>query len=243
VAQAYLHLGVAYLGKGHEASARAQFREALARVKDLNLTPDRFAPKVIEAFEQARVEAGRGAAPAPSPAAAAKPQPTGAPRAAAAEPAQQGGSGKKVLIGALVLAGVGGGVALAAGGGGGSSAPTPAPSRTETFSNNLDGNANLTFPISVAAGGSLQATLTWTEPEARLAMDLHLPGSIVATSSLASNTRATLTANVSAQGYSLQVRHRGGCGDEPEGFSARAASLRARARPCSTPFTLMVVHP
>lgn len=241
-ALAYLHLGVAYLGKGHEASARAQFREALARVKDLNLTPDRFAPKVIEAFEQARAESARGAAPAPSPAAPRPPEAAATSRPAAPASEKRGGSGKKVLIGALALAGVGGGIAAAAGGGG-SAAPTPAPTRTETFSDNLPGNANLTFPIRVAGSGSLQATLTWTEPEARLAMDLHLPGSIVATSSLSSNTRATLTANVSAQGYNLQVLHRGGCGDEPGASSARSAALRAPARPCSTSFTLTVVHP
>lgn len=241
VAQAYLHLGVAYLGKGHEASARAQFREALARVKDLNLTPDRFAPKVIEAFEQARAESARGAAPAPSTAAPRKPEAADPPRPAAPAPGNQGGSGKKVLIGALVLAGVGGGIAAAAGGGG-SAAPTPPPLRTENFSDNLPGNANLTFPITVAGTGSFQATLTWTEPDARLAMDLHLPGTIVATSAPSSNTRATLTANVTAQLYSLQVVHRGGCGDESAGL-VRSVAPRAPARPCSTSFSLTVVHP
>jgi hypothetical protein len=239
VAQAYLHLGVAYLGKGHEASARAQFREALARVKDLDLSPEKFAPKVIEAFEQARAESGRGAvaaAPAPPP---DHPAPVAATQAAA----EKKGGGKGLLIGGLLVAGVGGGVAVAAGGGGGggSATPTPAPRRTETFNDNLPGNANLTYPIVVASAGTLEATLTWTEPEARLAMDLHLPGTIVARSTPGTNTRATLTFNVSPQTYQLQVLHRGGCGDE-----AGAASLPSfglEARPCSSSLTLTVIHP
>lgn len=236
VAQAYLYLGVAYLGKGHEASARAQFREALGRVRDLNLSPDKFAPKVIEAFEQARAESARGAA------ASASSSPARPVAADGGKPASKGGSGKRVLIGALVLAAVGGGVAAAAGG---SSTPTPAPRRTESFSDNLIGNQNLTFPIDVAAAGVLEATLTWTEPDARLAMDLHLPGSIVTASMPTSTSRATLTASVSAQRYNLQVLHRGGCGDEPSAAAGRtvAAAVRTRARPCSAAFSLTVIHP
>jgi hypothetical protein len=240
VAQAYLHLGVAYLGKGHEASARAQFREALARVKDLDLSPEKFAPKVIEAFEQARAESGRGAATA-----APTPPPARPAAAAVPAPAEKKGGGKGLLIGGLVVAGVGGGVAVAAGGGGGggSATPTPPPRRTETFTDNLPGNANLTYPIVVAAAGTLEATLTWTEPEARLAMDLHLPGTIVARSTPGSNTRATLTFNVSPQTYQLQVLHRGGCGDEAGASSLSLPSLGLVARPCSSSLTLMVIHP
>lgn len=55
--QAYLYLGVAYLGKGHESAAKARFREALAQVSDLKLSSDKFAPKVVAIFEQARAEA------------------------------------------------------------------------------------------------------------------------------------------------------------------------------------------
>lgn len=239
VAQAYLHLGVAYLGKGHEASARAQFREALARVKDLDLSPEKFAPKVIEAFEQARAESGRGAAAVPAAAPSARPAEPAVPLAPSEK---KGASGKGLLIGGLVLAGIGGGVAAAAGGGGGGSAtPTPAPRRTETFNDNLPGNANLTYPITVAAAGTLEATLTWTEPEARLAMDLHLPGTIVARSTPGSNTRATLTFNVSPQTYQLQVLHRGGCGDEAGASSMPSFALGVR--PCSSSLTLVVIHP
>lgn len=54
--QAFLYLGIAYLGKGDEVSAKARFREVLARVKDMKLGPDRFTPRVIQVFEQARAE-------------------------------------------------------------------------------------------------------------------------------------------------------------------------------------------
>lgn len=54
LARAYLYLGIAYLAKGHETSARARFREALAQARDLELEPDQFAPRVIELFEKAR---------------------------------------------------------------------------------------------------------------------------------------------------------------------------------------------
>ena len=61
--QAFLYLGIAYLGKGDEVSAKARFREVLARVKDMKLGPDKFAPKVIQIFEQARAESKTQLAP------------------------------------------------------------------------------------------------------------------------------------------------------------------------------------
>lgn len=76
--QSHLYLGVAYLAKGHETAARASFREALTQFRDLRVSPEKFAPRVIEVFEQARREnaqetAARAATatpvPAPSPAA------------------------------------------------------------------------------------------------------------------------------------------------------------------------------
>src|SRR5688572_31571048 len=39
-------------------SARARFRDALKQARDLNPSPDRFAPRVIELFEKAREEMG-----------------------------------------------------------------------------------------------------------------------------------------------------------------------------------------
>jgi tetratricopeptide (TPR) repeat protein len=64
---AYLYLGIAYVGKGHEAAAKAKFREALERIKDLSLSPDKYPPKVINLFEAARAEASRGGTTAAPP--------------------------------------------------------------------------------------------------------------------------------------------------------------------------------
>lgn len=121
LAEAYVYLGVAYLAKGHETSAKAQFREALARTRDLKLTADKFAPRVIELFEKAREETR---------VAAAGPQPRPTPSASAS----RGGSKTTLLlVGGGVL--VAGGVAVAAAGGGGGSGSgatattTPAPTQ------------------------------------------------------------------------------------------------------------------
>ena len=122
LAQAYLYLGIAYLGRSHELSARARFVDALLQDRELTLTPDRFAPKVIEIFESARREVLGARPPAGS---AASPPPTAATEA----PAKKGGSKT-----ALILLGVGGaaaaGVAIAAGGkSGGSSSSASAITR------------------------------------------------------------------------------------------------------------------
>ena len=102
LSEAYLYLGIAYLGKGHEAAARAKFREAVKSVRDLNLSPDKFSPRVIEFVEAAKQEAGPS-----SPAGPAAPAKAVSP--AAPEPAKKGGSGKTVLfvvLGAVVAGGV-----------------------------------------------------------------------------------------------------------------------------------------
>ncbi|HET7746837.1 MAG TPA: hypothetical protein VFM29_06025, partial [Vicinamibacteria bacterium] len=107
----FLYLGVAYLAKGHEITAKARFREALAHVRDLRLSAEKFAPKVMEVFEAARQEAERArpaAKPAPSP--------------VATDTTKKGGAGKTlVLVGAGVAA-AGGALALSSGG---SSGPDP----------------------------------------------------------------------------------------------------------------------
>ena len=101
LAQAYLYLGIAYLAKGQEMSARVRFREAVKQARDLNLSPDKFAPKVIEEFERAREDV----------------------RKTAPETAQKGGggAGKWLLIGGGAAAAGGAALVLA----GGSSEPDP----------------------------------------------------------------------------------------------------------------------
>jgi hypothetical protein len=107
LSQAYLYLGIAYVGKGHEAAAKAKFREAVTRIKDLSLSPDKYPPKVIDLFEAAREEARTAGARPPASAAASGP------------PARSegGGGGKKLLlIGGLGLAAAGGAVFALKGG-------------------------------------------------------------------------------------------------------------------------------
>jgi hypothetical protein len=158
LSQAYLYLGIAYLAKGHETAARARFREALARAGDLDLEPEKFAPRVIEVFEEAKADMTATAAAAGT---------TSAP--------QKKGGGKGLLIGGALLA-AGGGAAVAVGGGGGTSAssPTPTPPPTSganTFTGQLAtaGAAaqHFTGPFSP---GNCQARLTWSDGRTEVRM-------------------------------------------------------------------------
>lgn len=138
LARAYLYLGIAYLAKGHETSARARFREALAQAGDLELEPDQFAPRVIELFEKAREDVKTTVPP----------------------PEKKGRKG--LWIGAGVVA-AGGGVALAVGSGGGTPS-SPPPPRTLTFDGLLGARGDSSqHDFAAGASGSCQARLTWTD--------------------------------------------------------------------------------
>ncbi len=202
LSQAYLYLGIAYVGKGHEAAAKAKFKEALGQIRDLTLSPDSFPPKVINTFEAAKEEASK-AAPA---------------QAAAATPAQppaekKGGSGKILLIvGGLAAVG---GVAAAAGGGGGgggSTAPTtttqpPDPRRVQTFTGTICSFESrnscpeyFEYQIVVTQAGTLDAGVTWGDPNVLITIDLadqNYTG--VAHSNRQTNTNSTLTSAVTPQ--------------------------------------------
>jgi hypothetical protein len=212
LSQAYLYLGIAYIGKGHEAAAKAKFREAVAQIKDLTLSPDKFPPKVIDLFEAARQEARAQSAPAPAAA------PTPAPAAAAAAPGKKGGGGKTILI-VGGLAAVGGGVALAAGGGGGSSTggggatPTPSPSPAtnrsmQTFNGTLADQESRGFVVTATRAGTLDAMLTWQDRSIRLSLDCQLeapPYTQCGTSNRTSDTTAGLSASVIQTSYLIVV--------------------------------------
>jgi len=206
LSQAYLYLGIAYIGKGHEAAAKAKFREAVAQIKDLTLSPDKFPPKVIDLFEAARAEERAQATPAP--AAAPTPVPAGA--------GKKSGSGKTLLIvGGLAL--VGGGVALAAGGGGstggGGATPTtttlpPAPRSTQTFSGTLADQEQRGFTVTATRAGTLDAMLTWQDRSIRLSLDCQLeapPYTQCGTSNRTSDTTAGLSATVIQTSYLIVV--------------------------------------
>ncbi len=154
--QAYIYLGIAYVGKGREAAAKAQFREALARIKDLSLSAEKYPPKIVDLFEAAKAEARADAG--------------------TAAPPKKGGASKGLLIGGAVAAAAAG-VALAAGGGGESSgsgsstpptsstSPAPAPATTtDVFEGVLNRSQTAaTIPLpAVSTAGPWRAELSWT---------------------------------------------------------------------------------
>ena len=193
LSQAYLYLGIAYVGKGHDAAAKAKFREAIGQIKDLTLSPDKFPPKVINVFEEARQEEAKN--------------PTKAKTAQ-----KKGGGGKAILIvGGLAAVG---GIAAAAGGGGGSKTTTPTtvpdPRKTETFTGSLCGydyqQANggcdnyRYFDIVVSTAGQLEAMVTWTESSIFFEMALQDQDyQTVSRSNRITNTSAQLSAAVTPQ--------------------------------------------
>jgi hypothetical protein len=227
LSQAYLYLGIAYLGKGHEAAARAKFREAVTQVRDLTLSPEEFPPKVIDLFEAARAETMTApASPAPQ-AMTSAPAPT----------EKKGGSKTLLLIGGVGGAAALAGIALAGGGGGesasGSSAPAPTPAPPVTVED-LSGFLPATegsrhFPIRVRAAGTVLAELSWTAPPGQpveLVMQLKdAAGRDLALSNRTAPSAAVLRADVVAQEYDLSVFY----GPECPG--------------CEAQFRLLVTHP
>jgi hypothetical protein len=62
LAQAHLYLGIAHVALDQPEQAKTAFKAALVQNKELRLTPDRFSPKVIAAFEDARRESAAASA-------------------------------------------------------------------------------------------------------------------------------------------------------------------------------------
>jgi hypothetical protein len=232
LSQAYLYLGIAYIGKGHEAAAKAKFREAVAQMKDLSLSPDKFPPKVIDLFEAARAEARAQNAPAPAPV---------APTAATAAPVAKKKGGSKAILIVGGLAAVGGGVALAAGGGGGGggSATTPTTPTTTlapqpTFSGMLERADSVPtgeqrgYTVTATRSGTLEAKVTWQTRDIRLEVDCQesappytqCSGTYVRTS----DTTGTFTTPVQQKEYLVVVSN----------FSSRAGAES---------FTLQIRYP
>lgn len=228
LSQAYLYLGIAYIGKGHEAAAKAKFREAVAQIRDLTLSPDKFPPKVIDLFEAARAEERAQVAPAPAVA------PTPAPAAAG----KKGGSGKTILI-VGGLAAVGGGVALAAGGGGGGGStggggatPTTttlpaAPRSSQTFNGSVADQEQRGFIVTATRTGTLDAMLSWQDRSIQLTIGCQLeppPYTGCGTSNRTSDTTAVLSSSVTQTTYVILISN----------YSGRAGTEA---------FTLTVLYP
>lgn len=155
LAEAYFYLGVAYLGKGHETSAKARFRDAVQQMREMSPSPEKFPPRVIELFEKAREESrAAGASTATSTTTTAMEPPA----------KKKGGSKALLVIGGVAL--VGGGAAVALGGGGGSGTSDNGgngslQSRTESASAPDGTDTGFTFTASRA--GTAEVTITWQD--------------------------------------------------------------------------------
>jgi hypothetical protein len=170
-AQACLYLGIAHLALDQTDRARALFREALDHDPGLKLGADRFSPKILSAFEDARRERD---------AAAAASRPTAPERA----PARKGGHGRALLLaGAGVAVGVG--VAVAASGGSSSgstgglqfSAARFAPQAIECADGSIDLPIGVGIDIDTMNGGAA-VTVTSVSSVLIVTSSPALPGEV-----------------------------------------------------------------
>jgi tetratricopeptide (TPR) repeat protein len=200
LAQAYLHLGIAYIGKGREAAAKAKFREAIAQIKDLTLEAEKFPPKVVDLFEAAKSEAKSEAARAggsPAPEAAPKPSPV-----------KKGGSKAIFILGGVVVAG---GVAAAAGGGGSKNSTTGTQSDTRSqlsFSGTLESYEFRGYQIAATKAGTLEARATWPDGQVEFILSCQEhdpPYTSCGTYNRASDTTGILTTPVTQKTYDIIV--------------------------------------
>lgn len=203
LAQAYLYLGIAYIGKGREAAAKAKFREAIAQIKSLSLSAEKFSPKVIDLFEAARAEESREtAAPTPTPAA-------GGAGGANGSAQKKGGSKAIFIVGGLAAAG--GVAAAASGGGGGGSSSGASTSTTPTlqtlnFAGTLPPQSLDCKQVVATKAGTLEARLTWTNGQLGLSISCQEhdpPYTGCGTVNRTSNTSATLIASVVQKTYDI----------------------------------------
>jgi hypothetical protein len=209
LAEAYFYLGVAYLGKGHETSAKARFREAVRQARDMSPSPEKFPPRVIELFEKAREESKTETAA------------TTAATSAAAPPTKKKGGGKGLLIvGGLAVAG--GGVALAAGGGGGDGGTDTGggnlQTRTETGAVRDQEQAPFLFVASRA--GTAEVTITWQDRTIGLQIDCQEEAppytGCGGTFTRTTDTSGRYTASVTQKQYLVLVsNYSGRAGAEP----------------------------
>jgi hypothetical protein len=195
LSQAYLYLGIAYVGKGHEAAAKAKFREAVAGIKDLTLSAEKYPPKVINLFEAARDEARAGAAP---PATVPSSTITNVPL-----PAKTGGGGKKVLLIVGGLAVAGGGAAVALGGGGSSTGDSSSGGSGQTLERSevIGPQEQKIFNVTPSRAGTLQVQVTWRNRDLRIDVGCqeHAPPYVQCGGNYVRTSDTTATFNVSVQ--------------------------------------------
>lgn len=228
LAQAYLYFGIAYLAKGHETSAKARFRDAVLQQRSLTLSPEKFAPKVVELFEVAREEVAKMAAAQPS------------------SPPSASKSGSKkglIILGAGAAAAAG--IALGTAGGDKTAAGAPASGRrTETFTGTVSNPGNVQGPaasnqdpkiwftlFTARGSGSAEASISWSTSDATVELYLF-EGTTqgqqpIAQSTATGSTSAQLSSSVTGRQYQLNVFYN-----------------RCRMAPCpAAPFSLTLSYP
>ena len=162
LSQAYLYLGIAYLAKGHQTSARERFREAVRQVADLDLNPQKFAPRVIEEFERARQDVKQ------SPGSAS---------------GNGGGSGKLLLIGGGAAAAAGGAIIIL--GASGEEDPNAYDYREGTLTASSTAQS---LPIGPGGPGPWKAELSWKDPGAELKLQVSSGGTFITSGRLINPT-------------------------------------------------------
>jgi hypothetical protein len=153
LSQAYLYLGVAYVAKGHEAAAKAKFREAVSRIKDLTLSPDKFPPKVIDLFEAARAEES-------------------ATGAGTARPKKGGGAKRPLILAGLGAAAAASSLLVCC------DPEAPPPTTSETFTAVLTAGDHYRQQVVGPAGaaGTWQAELSWSNALAAAILEVYSAG-------------------------------------------------------------------
>ena len=150
LSQAYLYLGIAYLAKGRDSAAEANFRQALAQTEALNLPPDKFAQRVLEVFEKSRAQRT-------TPAAAQPPPPSVGAQRPPTTPEKHYGSSTTFAVAGIAVAATGAIVAI--------SANDPDTNAFGQIYQNsfagLEAGRSLFFDIPVRGSGSLAVTVDW----------------------------------------------------------------------------------
>jgi hypothetical protein len=160
LARAYLHLGIAYVGKGHQSAAKASFRQAIAQDTTLTLDPEEYPPKVVNLFEAAKEEHRKAAAAA---------SPVAAPAVSAPDK-----SGNKAVRIILASAGALGALAIVGAFLPEEPTPTPTPPASDAFSGQLTTerrSSRIVLPVP-ENGGRWTAQLAWTGANAQIGWDL-----------------------------------------------------------------------
>jgi hypothetical protein len=209
LAQAYLYLGIAFVGKGQEVAAKAKFREAVRQVRDLSLSAESFPPKVINLFEQARDEVGRDGSASASTPARAPAGSAGAPAvpSSSTAPARKGGSKTPFLIGGGVIL-AGGAVALAVGGGGGNGGGGDEGTTTSFPNQMVNRFADREFGVDVKGRGTLTARVEWVQDQSLLRMsivNLASPTVVLAEGLQSGGKEVSLSVPVTAGTYRITI--------------------------------------